>query len=133
MSKLRSSLTNRHLWTLAGLAILSGVAYLDFWTGYEIELNLLYALPVVVVTWFAGIRRGLALALLCPVTLLLVRIFAGSAYSYWAYYIVNPLLKFCILGVVAYLGSKQARLYGNSGDGNKSFSKDKPAFYPGLR
>lgn len=49
---LRLSLENRLFYILTGLALLGGVCYFDFLTGYEIELNLLYSMPVLLVAWF---------------------------------------------------------------------------------
>ncbi len=106
MLNLRLNSTNKLLWTLLGFALLGGVSYLDFLTGYKIELNLLYSIPVLVITWFTSWRLGLVLAFLSPIMLLLVRLFVGYYYDHWFYYFLNPLLKFFILASFAYLVQK---------------------------
>lgn len=63
---------------------------------------MLYSISVLLVAWFTSWRLGLALAFLSPTMLLLVRLFAGDSYSHWAYYVLNPLLKFCILAIFVY-------------------------------
>ncbi|MBF0229084.1 MAG: GGDEF domain-containing protein [Desulfamplus sp.] len=97
-----SNLANRGIWTLTVFILLVIISYLDFLTGYEIELNLLYAIPVLAAAWFTNWRIGLALAFMSPIMLVFVRVSNSYYYSHWAYYILNPLLKFWIFAMLVY-------------------------------
>ena len=44
--------------SLAALAMVAVIAALDYWTGYEIRLAILYMLPIALATWFGGVAAG---------------------------------------------------------------------------
>lgn len=54
---------NRLYTSLAALAMVAVIAALDYWTGYEIRLAILYMLPIALATWFGGIASGTLVSL----------------------------------------------------------------------
>lgn len=45
-----------------GLVLVALIGVLDFVTGYELSLSLLYFVPILLVTWWAGRREGVTVA-----------------------------------------------------------------------
>ncbi len=93
----------RFLWTVLGFILLGYVGYVDYLAGYEIEFNLFYLIPVIIVTWFNGLWLGLILAFFSPTALFVSRLFAGHSYSSHTYNILNFVLKFGVLSTFVYL------------------------------
>ncbi len=87
------------------LALLAGVAYVDYVTGPEIRFSLLYAAPVLIATWFAGRRAGCVMALICSVAWIVVELNEGVEYSLRAYAALNTAIRLVLLILTAYLCS----------------------------
>jgi diguanylate cyclase (GGDEF)-like protein len=68
---------------VAGLAGTIVVGYLDYLTGPFVGLTLFYILPVAAVSWRAGRRAGIALAVLAASTWLLAEIGWEHEYPFW--------------------------------------------------
>jgi len=56
---LKASPPRRFVPCIAGLAGVGLVGLVDWWTGSEISLSILYLLPIGLTTWFGGLRSGL--------------------------------------------------------------------------
>ena len=59
---------------IVGLILIAAIAWLDHATGPEIVLSIFYLIPVVIVTWYAGGRSGVMLAVVSAIAMLLVDI-----------------------------------------------------------
>ncbi len=78
----------------AALVLTVLIALLDFATGYEIRLAMLYLLPIALATWFGGVVSGMllaAIAVLCWA----VSFYANNIYSQEIFYIWEG----CVLAV----------------------------------
>ena len=54
------------VWVTGGCVLMVGfLCAVDFLTGTEIEIGLLYLLPISVGTWYAGKTSGIFVSLLC--------------------------------------------------------------------
>lgn len=90
-------------WTTAGLAIIGLLGLIDYATGNEITLSLLYLIPIVLVTWAADRKTGLFMSFVSGMTLLGAEIAAGQTYSYTFFYFLNTLVRTLFYVVVVYL------------------------------
>ncbi len=97
----------------AGLLGISLVALIDWGTGTEISVSVLYLLPVGLATWFAGRSPGLLIALLAAIAWLALDLRRGVAYSnplipYW-----NGLVRLGFFVLTAYLLDRVRFLHDN--------------------
>jgi diguanylate cyclase (GGDEF)-like protein len=76
--------------TVCGVLI---VGWIDYITGYEVSLSLLYLAPVSVAAWYSGRRMGIAIAILCSVTWYVADVAAGAKYSLPAIHVWNALVR----------------------------------------
>jgi hypothetical protein len=58
------------------------IGFLDYLTGYEVSISILYLLPITIATWFAGRRIGVIYALLCGVSWYVVVKATAQPFSY---------------------------------------------------
>jgi diguanylate cyclase (GGDEF)-like protein len=84
---------SRPLLIIVGLALLCGVGFLDYWTGYEISFSLFYLIPIALITWFTDGRLGVVTALASAGVSLLVEFLAGSTYSRPFIYLWNTFIR----------------------------------------
>jgi signal transduction histidine kinase len=73
---------SRLVGVLAGLAGVALVGLLDWMTGTEISLSILYLLPIGLTVWFAGQAAGVAVSLLAAGVWLTLDLQGGSLYSH---------------------------------------------------
>jgi diguanylate cyclase (GGDEF)-like protein len=71
-----------------GIALVSGIGYVDYVTGYEISVSIYYLIPVGLISWYVGAGAGVLVAAVCAMTGSIVDYFAGQVYSdpvvgYW--------------------------------------------------
>ena len=66
---------------IAFIAILA-VGFLDYVTGYELSLSILYLLPITIATWFGGRKIGILYALLCGLSWFVVVEATGLPFSH---------------------------------------------------
>lgn len=65
-------------WTAVALGLALGLGTLDYFTGPELALSLVYALPVTAAAWFAGFRRASGVAVVSCCVWLAVEIAHGG-------------------------------------------------------
>ena len=88
-----TSWSRAHVFALAlGGVLLLGL--IDYLTGYELAVSLLYLGPVDVAAWYVGRRAGLGLAFLSSIVWLTADLGAGHSYSHMAIPIWNTLIRF---------------------------------------
>jgi diguanylate cyclase (GGDEF)-like protein len=90
-------------WAIVGLAFIIGVGYLDFLSGFEIAISLLYLIPISLVVWFGGKTLGILASAVSAVVWLIADIAAGQSYSHAAVYLWNMLIPFGFFLVVSLL------------------------------
>lgn len=88
---------------LIGLGLLGLVGYGDEITGPDIRFDLLYTIPVAIVTWYAGQRLGIAMSLASSLMWTVVAKTDGSVYRYPPFVYVNAVAVLGIFVVMAVL------------------------------
>jgi diguanylate cyclase (GGDEF)-like protein len=73
-----------------GVCIVGGVDYL---TGYEVSMSLLYLGPVALAAWYSGARAGIAMAVLSCIGWYVADLAAGNRYSHPAIPVWNALIR----------------------------------------
>jgi diguanylate cyclase (GGDEF)-like protein len=89
--------------TTVGFAILGLLGVLDYLTGNELTLSLLYLIPIVWVTWAVDQRTGLFMSFISGLALLGAETAAGQTYSHPIFYLLNTLVRTLFYVVVVYL------------------------------
>jgi len=79
---------------------------IDFVTGYEISFSVFYLAPVAFVTWFAGKRAGLRIALLSAMVWLAADASAGHSFPHVLIPLWNAAVRFGFFIVTVVLLSK---------------------------
>ncbi len=81
---LRQYLTKRSqpLFTAFGFLLLLLLGFVDYLTGPEISLSILYLLPVSLVTWFTVMRIGILMSIASAVASLVANVRVGHLYSH---------------------------------------------------
>lgn len=84
---------SKPVWIGLGLALLGGVAYLDYVTGLELSFSLFYLLPISLLAWTVSERFGLAVAVVSAIIWQIVEILAGVRYSSVFPYVWNSIIR----------------------------------------
>ena len=87
---------------IAGVFFVVLVGIVDLVTGYEVSVSVFYVAPICFVTWFAGKRVGLGMAILGAITWLIADIAAEHPFTHLAVPVWNAtvLFGFFLLAVV---------------------------------
>jgi len=93
---------NKLVWSVAGLAMVGAIGVLDYLTGYELAFSLFYLLPISLLTWLAGRRLGVLMALFSALVWLLADVVAGHAVSPIIYF-WNTLIRLGFFLIVVFL------------------------------
>jgi diguanylate cyclase (GGDEF)-like protein len=81
------------LWTIAGLALIGGLGFLDFLTGYELAFSLFYLIPVSLVAWQTNQRLGIFAAVVSALVWFAADVGAGNFYSHPFIYAWNTIIR----------------------------------------
>lgn len=89
------------LWLQSGayLAIL-GIGWLDYVTGSEIAISILYALPIFAIAWRGGRMAGMIAALIATLVEMAADLRTGHAYSHWAVPAWNGIVRLGFLSLM---------------------------------
>jgi diguanylate cyclase (GGDEF)-like protein len=92
---------------LLGICILSVglLGAVDYATGYELSLRILYVAPLAAATWYVGRRSGLTMAALSAGTWFATDWSSGHRYSHTLFHVWNASIGFSFFVVIAYLVS----------------------------
>jgi len=85
---------SRPLLNAAALFVVFLIGFVDFLTGYEIELAIFYIGPIAVASWFAGRQSGLFIAVASIAAILLANMSGGKAHSETLIWLWNILAVF---------------------------------------
>jgi diguanylate cyclase (GGDEF)-like protein len=94
---------NRFIWTAVGLLMVGGIGILDYLTGYELAFSLFYLLPISLLTWLAGRRLGVVMALFSALVWLIADVVAGHAVPNPIIFFWNTLIRLGFFLIVVYL------------------------------
>ena len=104
---LHQSGPGRRPWVLiAGLAMALGVGLLDVVTGVEINLALLYLLPVCFVAWYGERADSISAVLFCGAVWMAAEYCLGPQYSHPAIFLWNAAVRIGTFALVAVLLGK---------------------------
>ena len=94
---------NKTLVTSSGVLLVAILGLADFATGYEIAFSIFYLAPVSFVTWFAGRRAGLTIALLSAIVWLVADVASGHPFPHVLVPFWNTTVRFGFFGLTVVL------------------------------
>lgn len=88
---------------IVGILLVFSIGYIDYITGDEVSVSILYLLPVFLVTWFSNRTIGLSISLISALDWLIADLFTKSTHTYiWAPY-WNSLVELSFFSLFAYM------------------------------
>jgi signal transduction histidine kinase len=81
-------------WFLLCVFLVLVIAILDYLTGHELSLSVLYLAPVVLAAWVLGRDGGIAISMTATITWLVSVVFMGLEYSHPFYYFWDAAITF---------------------------------------
>lgn len=81
-------------WFVLCVSLIAAIALLDYITGHELSLAVLYLAPVFLSAWLLGRDAGIAISMMATVTWLISVIFMGLEYSHPFYYFWDAAITF---------------------------------------
>jgi hypothetical protein len=89
-----------------GLVLVVLIGFLDFLSGYELSFSLFYLAPILLVTWWAGRREGVAIASLSALVWLGADILSGHRFTHLLIPVWNVLIRLGFFLIVVTLLSQ---------------------------
>lgn len=87
---------------ISALFMIVIIGIIDYQTGTEISVALLYLIPIGLVSWFINKNVGLAISLLSSIDWLLISIFDNHIYSHPAIPFWNALVELTFFTIISY-------------------------------
>jgi K+-sensing histidine kinase KdpD len=97
--------------TMIGIVLACGLGAIDLATGYEISFSIFYLAPIALVTWWAGRRSGLAIAVLSALLWLAADVASGHVFTDPLVPLWNALMRLGFFLIVVTLMSRLKRSY----------------------
>jgi len=123
----RASSLEIWLGVLNCFALLAGIGYLDYLTGYNISFFLFYLIPILYTLWRLGFWGAIAMCALSTGVWLAANAMAGLQYPDWGTPLWNGVLRFLafvlITGLVAVRGKLEMRVRQSTDALNEEFQK----------
>ena len=94
---------SRLFWGTVGIILVILFGWLDFVTGFEIDFNLFYLIPIALLAWYAGGQFGLFAAAVSSIASFLADYASGLIYSDPSIYVWNAILRLVFFVVVSWL------------------------------
>ena len=79
-----------------GVLLLIAVAAIDYYIGKDVNLKILYLVPLSLTTWYVGVRSGLNLTLFSSVLEIIIKIEHGVEHTYFSFFYLDGLISFGI-------------------------------------
>jgi diguanylate cyclase (GGDEF)-like protein len=98
-------------WVTLGFAFVILVGLIDYRTGFEINLDLIYLIPIFLATWFSGSQMGMVLSFASTMAWFIADYSAGLHYPNTSIYVWNVLLRLSFYFVVTVLVTTLKRAY----------------------
>jgi diguanylate cyclase (GGDEF)-like protein len=89
-----------------GLILLTVIGLVDYWTGFELRLDVFYLIPIWYATWFIGKKTGLFFSGLSVATSAVTDFLAGKDYLHYTTEIWNIIIPLAFFVIVTLLFSK---------------------------
>ncbi len=89
-----------------GIVLIILVGSIDYLSGDEISFSIFYLIPILLVTWFGGIRTGIVFSCISSFEWILADFFGGHVYSHPAIPYWNMLVRLSIFLLVVYIMSR---------------------------
>ena len=93
-------------WFAACVLLIALVAIIDYLTGHELSVSILYLAPIFLAAWILGRDTGLTVSLIAAATGLGIAGFAGHMYSHPFYHFWDAALNFVTFAIFAVIISK---------------------------
>lgn len=108
LSKLDTYLRHRSdlWWFTACVLLVAAISVLDYATGHELSLAVLYLAPIFVSAWRLGRETAIAIAMMAAMSSFASMLFAGLAYSHPFYYFWDTALTFVTFALFALVISR---------------------------
>lgn len=103
-------MTTRSMLFIGSLCLILGIGYLHFAVGTDVSLMLLYAVPVLLSSWFCGRMEGIVVALSATMIWLSVNLLHVGPEENIRILSWNAFTRFGIFVLIAYTVALQARL-----------------------
>ena len=88
---------------IIGLFVTMVIGYVDYVTGYELRMELLYLIPISYMAWFVGQRIGILFSFLSIFAIVYSDILAGKKYASFTAEIWNGVIYFVFYVIVTVL------------------------------
>lgn len=82
------------------------IGLIDFWTGLQVSVSILYLIPISLATWFSGKRPGVVLSLVSAAVWSIADLREREVHSYFMAPYWNSLVMLSIFVVVTYILSE---------------------------
>jgi hypothetical protein len=88
-----------------GIALLLNflIGFIDYLTGYEIGIGLLYLMPICLLSWRVHMKAGVMMSVISTITIITVQILSLKTIHNYFIYLWNISIHFGFFAVVAYL------------------------------
>ncbi|HEX6002593.1 MAG TPA: ATP-binding protein [Burkholderiales bacterium] len=86
---------------VVSVALIAVIAFIDYATGHELNVSVLYLAPVFISAWLSGRDSGIAISMMATVTRLTSVIFEGREYSHPFYYFWDAAILFLMFMLFA--------------------------------
>jgi PAS domain-containing protein len=93
-------------WFVLCLALIAAIAFGDYATSYELNLSILYLVPVMISTWILGRDGGITISILASAAWLISSTLEGHAYSHPFYHFWDAAIKFVTFALFAIIISE---------------------------
>ena len=85
------------------LLLILGIGTIDYYTGSEISLSILYLLPIYLISWYVGLVGGIAASLASALTWLAVELLTDKTYSFKLVPYWNAVVRLGFFGIIVFL------------------------------
>jgi hypothetical protein len=102
--KLFSEKPKSCIWLIAILSLII-IGFIDYFTGYEIGIDLLYLLPIILLSWHIDMEAGILMSIASVFTIIATYYLAGNPVLYSFINLWNILIHLGFFIVIAYLTS----------------------------
>lgn len=93
-------------WFVLCLVLMAIIVGADYATGYELDLSILYLVPVIISTWILGRDAGVSLSMLASIVWLISTSFTGHVYTHTFYHFWDAAIQFITFALFAVIISK---------------------------
>ena len=102
---------NKIFWAAVGFVLILLLGFIDWITGFEVNVSLFYLIPIALVTWYTNRELSLVMSGLSAIVWFLADILAGNTYSVVWLYLWNTLIRLGFYLIVVLLIVSLKRSY----------------------